>query len=125
MNGPAIASRVVGTIRMTADSQRGRLVRKNVMIALTKAQCEQIFPVWAATGSPGWLAADAKERSKKSCRASVYRLRLGQCRMKESRDGQDPIVAGRQSHISRTAGAGDIWLDNASRTRRYTAMPCS
>jgi hypothetical protein len=38
MTGPAIASRVVGTIRMTAESHRGRVVRKNVMIALEKAQ---------------------------------------------------------------------------------------
>jgi hypothetical protein len=35
MTGPAIASRVVGTIRMTAESHRGRVVRKNVMIALS------------------------------------------------------------------------------------------
>src|SRR5262249_56642457 len=38
MTGPTIASRVVGTIRMAAESHRGRVVRKNVIIALTKAQ---------------------------------------------------------------------------------------
>jgi hypothetical protein len=43
MTGPAIASRVAGTIRMMAESHRGRVVRKNVMIALSKAQGEQIF----------------------------------------------------------------------------------
>jgi hypothetical protein len=31
------------------------------------------------------------------------KLSFGQCRMKESRDGENPTVAGRQSHISRTA----------------------
>src|SRR5262249_38295509 len=45
MNGPAIASRVVGTIRMMAENHRGRVVRKNVMTALGKAQGKQIFPV--------------------------------------------------------------------------------
>ena len=34
MTGPAIASRVVGTIRTTAESHRGR-VDRNVMIALS------------------------------------------------------------------------------------------
>src|SRR5215469_15186213 len=43
MTGPAIAIKVVGTIRMRAESHRGRVVRKNVMIALNKAQGEQIF----------------------------------------------------------------------------------
>src|SRR5256885_4943119 len=43
MTGPAIASRVVGPIRMTAESHRGRVVRKNVMIALSKAEGKHIF----------------------------------------------------------------------------------
>src|SRR5262245_32673031 len=43
MTGPAIASRVVGTIRMKAESHRGRVVRKNVMIALTKLRVSRSF----------------------------------------------------------------------------------
>jgi hypothetical protein len=42
---PQAGRRHLGTIRMTAESRRGRVVRKNVMIALSKAQGEQIFPV--------------------------------------------------------------------------------
>src|SRR5262245_20625468 len=45
MTGPAIASRVVGTIRMKAESHRGRVVRKNVMIALTKLRVSKSFSV--------------------------------------------------------------------------------
>jgi hypothetical protein len=43
MTGPAIASRVVGTIRMRAESHRGRVVRKNVIIDLSKTEGKQIF----------------------------------------------------------------------------------
>src|SRR3954454_16907512 len=50
MTGPAIASRVVGTIRMTAESHRGRVVRKNVMIALSSQRlvCRRLASACAA-----------------------------------------------------------------------------
>src|ERR1700731_1180987 len=50
MTGPAIASRVVGTIRMRAESHRGRVVRKNVIIDLSKTEGKQIFPVYHRNG---------------------------------------------------------------------------
>jgi hypothetical protein len=53
MTGPAIASRVVGTIRMTAESHRGRVVRKNVMTALRKDQGGDFFRFAIETNSYG------------------------------------------------------------------------
>ena len=58
----------------------------------------------------------------------AYRLGFGQCRMKESRDGEDPTVAGRQSHISRsepeiygstTAGELDAMLRRHAHDHAY------
>jgi hypothetical protein len=79
---------------MTAESHRGRVVRKNVIIALSKAQGKQIFPVCHRNGPAARFIAklaDPDSSCATSSRRSIAKTYGGP--MRYGRSAQAPTLA--------------------------------